>query len=346
MDIRSAAALGLATGVLITHTAFAQAIDLTGPGAARANWSASYPAAPNAGDTASVFVQNNGTALQYTGVLLNVDPAVGADNVFIKVQNQDGDDQFEFAGCYIGNNINGFGLGFFELSEPFNSAQLTASRSGSTVTVSLTNVDGGAKADQTYTCEGAPPPEGDRIGVNAFAGLATLDNFGDGNTVLDMFSFTGPLPNSGDWTDIEPGMQADGSVAFGGPLARSVYTGGGMGGGIEFCVDFTNFADGITVRPQDTFQGPLTAVWENWDGAGSDAPMAGITTGGRSTIVCTDASCPNGEDWAFVVAYPIGGFWLVNLTSGTVFQENSPFTLAEGVCPFGPEPGPVAADTP
>ncbi|MEM9387717.1 MAG: hypothetical protein AAGA68_21870 [Pseudomonadota bacterium] len=130
-------------------------------------------ALPSGGDQASAFVQNSGTALQYTGVLLNV--GAGVDNIFIKVQNQDADDQFEQAGCYVGNNINGFGLGFFALEEAFDSAQMTATRSGSDVDVTLTNVDGGSKADQTYVCSGAPAPEGDGIGVHGFASLALVE---------------------------------------------------------------------------------------------------------------------------------------------------------------------------
>jgi choice-of-anchor C domain-containing protein len=190
------------------------------------------PAAPAAppvflgpgGDVAEADVQAVGSNLQYTGLVLGGDGAnANAPHVFTKVQNNGGPvGQFNHAACYLGNGSGGqFGLGFFSLTENFNNAHMKAERAGDTVTISFTNVDGGAKVDQVYVCNGAPPKVGDFIGVNGFANIAELDNFGDGNGVCDDFSYSGTLASSGNWLDAAPGMNADGSVAKGGSRALS-----------------------------------------------------------------------------------------------------------------------------
>ena len=184
-------------------------------------------AVANGGNVAEIDVEAVGGSLQYIGVVLNGDGAnAGAPHVFVKVQNQGGNSQFTHGACYTGNNNVGgsFGLGFFSVTELFTTAHLKAERIGSSVTITLTNVDGGAKADQIYVCNGAPAPVGEFIGINGFAGIAEADNFSDGDSVLDTFSYVGPLASSGSWTDAAPGMTADGSVATGGPLALSFYT--------------------------------------------------------------------------------------------------------------------------
>ena len=182
-----------------------------------------------AGDVAAGDIRAVGTSLQYTGLVLNgdgVDPNLA--HPFLKVQQQNASGNFEFGGCYLGNNASAgsFGLGFFSLTQPFNSAHMLASRSGSTVTIRLTNVNGGALPDQTYVCDGAPTPPGGTIGTHGYANnTATIDNFSDGATVLDTFSYSGPLGGTGNWNDAAPGMNANGSVAIGGPLALSFWIG-------------------------------------------------------------------------------------------------------------------------
>ncbi len=179
------------------------------------------------GDVAEADVYAVGTSLQYTGLVLDGD-GVHADSPhpFLKVQSQSGDGNFGNGGCYLGNNSSAgsFGLGFFTLSQPFSSAHMRASRSGSSVTINLTNVNGGALPNQTYVCDGAPTPPGDKIGVLGYADFTSqLDNFSDGSTVLDNFSFTGTLGSTGNWTDVAPGMNANGSRAQGGTLALSFW---------------------------------------------------------------------------------------------------------------------------
>jgi hypothetical protein len=128
------------------------------------------------GNVAEADVENVGTALQYTGLLLNY--GAGSSNLFLKVQNQSGGNQFGHAACYTGNNGGPFGLGFFALSSPFTTAHMRATRVGSDVTIEFTNIDGGAQPPQTYVCSGAPAPEGTGIGILGYAGIARLDNFG------------------------------------------------------------------------------------------------------------------------------------------------------------------------
>lgn len=181
-----------------------------------------------AGDVAEADIRAVGTSLQYTGLVLNGDGVnAGSPHPFLKVQQQGATGSFEYAGCYLGNNGSAgtFGLGFFALSQPFNSAHMRASRVSSTVTIEFTNVNGGSLPDQTYTCAGAPAAPGDKIGVLGYANIAKIDNFSDGATVLDTFSYVGALGTTGNWNDAAPGMNADGSQASGGPGALSFWVG-------------------------------------------------------------------------------------------------------------------------
>lgn len=181
-----------------------------------------------AGDVAEGDVQAVGTSLQYTGLVLNGDGVnPNAPHPFLKVQQQNASGNFEYAACYLGNNGSAgtFGLGFFALSQPFNTAHMRASRVGSTVTIDFTNVNGGALPNQTYVCNGAPTPPGGNIGTLGYANIAKIDNFSNGTTVLDTFSYVGPLGATGNWNDAAPGMNADGSRASGGPVALSFWIG-------------------------------------------------------------------------------------------------------------------------
>lgn len=123
-------------------------------------------------------VRINGQSLDYTGFVL--DYGVGASNLFIKVQDNDGSGKFDRGACYLGNNSSGgtFGLGFFHLSAPFVSAHMKVTVDAArTVTIEFSNIDGGP-GTQTYVCTGAPPPEGTGIGIVGYQGTsASMDNF-------------------------------------------------------------------------------------------------------------------------------------------------------------------------
>jgi hypothetical protein len=100
-------------------------------------------------------------------------------NLFLKVQNQGGGTEFNTAAFYLGNNGSDNGAwsqaGFFSLSSPFASARMTATLSGTTVTLDFdTNFDG--VAEQSYSRGSVPLGLGSGIGLGAY-GYATMDNF-------------------------------------------------------------------------------------------------------------------------------------------------------------------------
>ena len=276
------------------------------------------------GDVAEADVYAVGTALQYTGLVLDGD-GVNANGSFpfLKVQTDSGISSFDFAACYVGNNGSAFGLGFFALSQPFSSAHMRASRSGSTVTIEFTNVNGGTLQNQTYVCSGAPTPPGNKIGVVGYANnTAQLDNFSDGSTVLDTFSFVGPLGATGNWNDAAPGMNADGSRATGGPTALSFWIGttggplptltklrpksGAQGKTMNVRMTGTNFVSGSTsvqVSGDGITVGAVTvASSTNLTAKFSIDPAAAV--GARNVTVTT----PNGVSNAllFNVRQPFG----------------------------------------
>lgn len=127
----------------------------------------------------SVYVQVVGTDLQYGGVVLGY--LDNFNNLFLKVQQQNWGGKFDHAACYVGNNGSGgtFGLGFFSLSAPFSTAIMTAELSGSTVTITFSNIDGGSGV-QTYICNGAPSTGGNGIGISGYNNVTLLDNFATG----------------------------------------------------------------------------------------------------------------------------------------------------------------------
>ena len=130
-------------------------------------------------DYAQIDVAATGSALQYAAVVLNY--GGGTSNLFIKVQVNSGAG-FDYGGCYVGNNSSSgaFGPGFFPLTEAFDSATMVVEVDPSrTVTIDLTNVNGGALPDQHHVCAGAPPAEGGGYGMGGYAGLAAIDNFSD-----------------------------------------------------------------------------------------------------------------------------------------------------------------------
>jgi len=150
--------------------------------AARCSYGVAVYTGPGAGDgsEAAVDVQTNGTPLQYVGVVLHA--VNGGSYPFLKVQDQSGDGRFEYGACYLGNNggLGSFGLGFYPLDQSFASAHMSAKQEGTTVTIEFTNVDGGTLPDQTYVCTGAPAPSGSVAGIDGYAMIAQVDNFGYG----------------------------------------------------------------------------------------------------------------------------------------------------------------------
>lgn len=137
---------------------------------------ATFNGAAGDGNVAEADVAVNGTSVQYTGLLLNY--GAGVNNLFLKVQQQNGAGTFDHAAFYTGDGNSGsFGPGFFTLSSPFSTAHMKATRVGNEVTLEFTNIDGGAQPPQTYVGSGAPAVEGTGIGIVGYDGYARLDNF-------------------------------------------------------------------------------------------------------------------------------------------------------------------------
>ncbi|MCU0302507.1 MAG: hypothetical protein MUC56_00390 [Thermoanaerobaculales bacterium] len=141
------------------------------------------------GDTVEMDIAVDGTNnASYAAAVLNY--GAGVTNLFIKIQNNGGT-QYNYLGCYTGNNGPSFGLGFYALSQAFTSAHLRVNvDAGRNVTIDLTNVNGGALADQQYVCTGAPAAEGPGIGMGGWNSHSTIDNYADGPIPVELQRFT------------------------------------------------------------------------------------------------------------------------------------------------------------
>jgi hypothetical protein len=122
-------------------------------------------------------VAANGTALQYTGLILGY--ADLNNCLFMKVQEQSPcEGQFTHAAFYYGNNGSRgvFGPGFFCLDNYFTTAHMRVELVGDTVTMTFSNIDGGP-GTQVYVATGAPNTGGNGVGICGYDGYAILDNF-------------------------------------------------------------------------------------------------------------------------------------------------------------------------
>jgi len=114
----------------------------------------------------------------YVALILNY--ADNNNNLYLKVQQQDGGGTFDHAACYFGNNGDSFGPGFFNLTQPFASAHMRVERVDTTVTITFSSIDGGGDT-QEYICTGAPLTGGTGIGIGGWTGVHSLDNFAAGS---------------------------------------------------------------------------------------------------------------------------------------------------------------------
>ena len=165
-----------------------------------------------------------GGGLQYAGLVLNYDE--GVNNLFMKVQDGDGNGTFESAACYTGNNGSGFGPGFFALATPFSRAHMKVMvNSDREVFFSLTQIDGGTSY-QSYICSGAPVAEGYGVGIASYGG-GRVDNFQVVQDFRDNFN----RPNGSlgiDWGVLDGGYAIVNKKAVGtAGFARAVYNGMG-----------------------------------------------------------------------------------------------------------------------
>lgn len=117
--------------------------------------------------TVSATVYISGTDLQY-GAVASGDIA-GNNNAFVKIQSENADGVFEYAGFYIGNNGGG---DFFQLTSTVPSpAKLTVSFCGTTATMTIKS----SAATQKYTYDyGTTFGNGGGLGTY---GPIALDNY-------------------------------------------------------------------------------------------------------------------------------------------------------------------------
>ncbi len=132
------------------------------------------------GQTSSILeadVAVGAASVEYVGLVLGY--AALNNNLFIKVQHQEVSPGFDHFACYVGNNGPGsFGDGFKPLSENFSTAHMRVALSGTTVTISFTNIDGNTKPPQTYFCTDAPNTGGNGIGMASYVATnGRIDNF-------------------------------------------------------------------------------------------------------------------------------------------------------------------------
>jgi hypothetical protein len=228
---------------------------------------ATFNGALGDGNAAEADIAVAGTALQYTGLLLNY--GAGVSNIFLKVQQQSPyAGQFTHAACYTGNSSGGssFGLGFFALTSPFSTAHMKATRAGDTVTIVFSNVDGGAQPSQTYVCNGAPPAEGNGIGILGFSGIARLDNFGMPGRCDSTLWNNGPLVT-------HPGGGYNGAAASALQTALGMTT---YGFGDQFSVG-NRMADDFTVSDPHGWQVDNLTFYAYQTATYTDPPPSTIT---------------------------------------------------------------------
>ncbi|RJP38608.1 MAG: hypothetical protein C4547_04320 [Phycisphaerales bacterium] len=168
--------------------------DWTAPGGADQHWEGG--SVLSFAQTVQADVRSNGAALQFAALTLDDD---GADNLFIKVQQQDSSGKFSHVGFYHGNGAGGWpnmtgGAAFVALSAQFTFAKMTVTHNGAgTVTLTFSEIDGG-NGVQVYARGGWVNRNGLGMGYGGFAGHSSIDNWGNaGGQVCDNFE----RPNGG-----------------------------------------------------------------------------------------------------------------------------------------------------
>jgi len=108
------------------------------------------------------------------------------------------------------------------------------------------------------------------------------------------------------------------------------------------CIDFVNFVDGIEMSAIMADK-MVVATWQNYDGGGSDVPMLGGFTKGpprRAYIMGDIGVFAPGDIMVFTLEVDLGTFDLWNQDAAgnlTQFQDNQPYTILNGACPFRPQ---------
>ena len=178
------------------------------------------------------------TSLDFAGLILDRD---SGDNLFIKVQGQDGSGKFSHIGFYHTLGTTGGWAGmtggdaFFALAagDEFASAHMIATHDGAgNVTLRLTNIDGGGKVLE-FTRGGWTPRNSRSGGFGGFIGSFPVDNWGNGNPtdyICDNFDrANGGL--GGNWVTTDGTASIVSDAARGNNNSRSIFI-GSCGAGI------------------------------------------------------------------------------------------------------------------
>jgi hypothetical protein len=162
----------------------------------------SWNAAIYNGVTSTVLeadVFSSGTETQYTGFLM--DYLNQSNCIFIKIQDNTNSSGAGFDTIWIYNALHGYGGGslksFFFTSQPILTAHMRAELVGGTLTITLSNINGGVET-RTYTHSGIPSTGGDGVGIVAYK-QCSIDNFAiyiDEEVEVDIDIKPGSFPNS------------------------------------------------------------------------------------------------------------------------------------------------------
>jgi len=149
----------------------------------------------------------NTTADDFVALVLDSD---GADNLYIKVQQQDAGNKFDHIGFYHGVSGGGWpgmtgGAAFFTIptADQFNSAHMIVLHDGNgNVTLRFESMDGGGRITE-YTRGGWAPRNGAGAGMGGWNGLFVIDNWGHssppGEPLCDNFNRANSGTLGGNW---------------------------------------------------------------------------------------------------------------------------------------------------
>ena len=179
----------------------------------------------------------NTNANDYLALVLDSD---GTDNLYIKVQQQDGGNKFDHIGFYHGAHGGGWsgmtgGAAFFAIpaADQFNSAHMVVLHDGNgNVTLRFDSMDGGGRST-SYTRGGWTPRMGAGAGFGGWNGYFSLDNWGasspPGQAICDNFNrANGAL--GADWVTNAGSGSIVNNSARGDNLSRSIFVGTCYGG--------------------------------------------------------------------------------------------------------------------
>ncbi len=101
----------------------------------------------------------------------------------------------------------------------------------------------------------------------------------------------------------------------------------------QVCINFDGFCDALELNAAG---GVIDGTWVSWDCLGSNSPVEGTIGGGQAIVQCTDAACPNGSSYAFVIVGGTFDLYLTDNGNPIQLQDDAAWTLSQGSCPTFP----------